>query len=533
MTESLAPPREAPPAPAGFGVRQWARWFWRQLTSMRVALLLLFGLALASIPGSLFPQRGTDPARVATYLAENPTTGPWLDRLSMFDVYASPWFAAVYLLLFVSLAGCIVPRTLEYARSLRRPPPAPPSRLARMQGFFEVEVEGPTAADELSRGESWLRKGRWRVRTGEGWVAAEKGYLREAGNLLFHVSLLVLLASVAVGSMLGWRGSVVVVEGSGFANTLTQYDSFTSGRMVDRSSLAPFSLRLVDFEAEFERGGTQNGAPREYRAEVLYRSAPDEPERSATISVNDPLEVAGSKVFLTGHGYAPQLVVRDSAGRVVYDDAVVFLPRDRNLTSTGVLKVPDSQPQLGFQGIFLPTAAVDPELGPVSTFPIAEDPAVFLSAWQGDLGLDSGMPQSVFRLDTSAMTQIGLESLRPGQTWTLPDGSGSVEFTGVTEFANFSVAHDPGKELALVSSMAAIGGLLLSLFIARRRLWLRARDLGSGRTLVTVAGLARTENSAVADDTKAALAAVVGETPSAPPAASAAGDPPSRAGGDR
>ena len=85
------------------------RWLWRQLTSMRTALILLFLLALASVPGSLFPQRGTSPLKVSQYLRDHPKLGPFLDSIHMFDVFASPWFAAIYLLLFVSMAGCVLP----------------------------------------------------------------------------------------------------------------------------------------------------------------------------------------------------------------------------------------------------------------------------------------------------------------------------------------------------------------------------------------------------------------------------------------
>lgn len=511
-TETLTTPRQAPEAPAGFGLREWGRWFWRQLTSMRVALILLFLLAVASIPGSLFPQRGIDPLAVDQYLAENPTTGPWLDRLSMFDVFTAPWFAAIYLLLCISLAGCIVPRTIEHASALRRPPPAPPSRLDRMPGYAAGQTtQTPDAV--VAEAQQWFSEHRWRVRSGEDWVAAEKGYLREAGNLLFHLALLALLAAVAIGSLWGWRASVIVVEGRAFSNTLTQYDSFESGRLVDRDDLAPFTVELADFTAEFQRGGEQNGAPRDYRADVLYRPAPGEPMQETTVAVNSPLTVTGAKVFLTGHGYAPVVRVRDTAGAVVFDGPVVFLPRDGNLTSTGVVKVPDTTPQLGFQGIFLPTAAVDPELGPISTFPIADDPGLFLSAWKGDLGLDSGAPQSVFRLDVADMEQIGLESLRPGQSWTLPDGSGSVEFVAVSEFAHFAVARDPGKEWALAASVAAMVGLMLSLFIPRRRMWVRVTPEGEGATGVAVAGLARTENADVGTEAGQVLDDLLGSKP--------------------
>ena len=60
-------------------------------------------------------------------------------------------------------------------------------------------------------------------------VAAERGYLREAGNLVFHVSLLFLLLGVGIGILFGFRGTSVVIVGQGFANNLTQYDDFTSG----------------------------------------------------------------------------------------------------------------------------------------------------------------------------------------------------------------------------------------------------------------------------------------------------------------
>ena len=107
----------------------WLRWGWRSLTSMRTALLLLLLLAVAAVPGSVFPQRETDPARVQQYLDSHPAAGVWLDRLGFFNVYRSPWFAAVYLLLFISLIGCVVPRGIEHARALRSLPPRAPSRL--------------------------------------------------------------------------------------------------------------------------------------------------------------------------------------------------------------------------------------------------------------------------------------------------------------------------------------------------------------------------------------------------------------------
>ncbi|HET7900436.1 MAG TPA: cytochrome c biogenesis protein ResB [Candidatus Nanopelagicales bacterium] len=510
--------------PVGLGVVGWLRWAWRTLTSMRTALVLLFLLALASVPGSLLPQRGTDPIKVTQYLADDPTKGRIFDKLGLFDVFAAPWFAAIYLLLFVSLVGCVIPRAVTHWRVLRSRPPRAPRNLGRLPEHRVVDAPGDPAA-VLEAARSHLRSRLWRVDVtsydgSTGSLAAEKGYARETGNLLFHVALIGILAGVALGALTGFKGTVIVREGSSFADTRAQFDAFAPGRFHSDDALPPFSFTLDRFTAGYQRGGQQNGAAREFAADVtLVRSPGDAPERT-TVEVNDPLEIDGVKVFLVGHGYAPTFTVKNAKGEVVFQDSVVFLPQDGYFTSTGVVKVPDTVPQLGLQGVFLPSAVVDDQ-GARSVFPAADDPAVFLTAWTGDLGLDSGRPQSVYTLETSAMKQVGVKGLRPGQSWALPDGT-TVSLDGYVQWASFSVARDPGKELALVAGIVAMSGLALSLLVRRRRVWVRVSALDAGVTVVEVAGLARSEHATVADEVDA-LAAALGtvrtdRTTGSPPA---------------
>jgi len=504
---------DAPIPPMGTG--GFLRWVWRQFTSMRTALILLFLLALASVPGSVLPQRGTNPIRVQEWISNNPTAGPVLDRLGFFEVYSSPWFASVYLLLFISLIGCVLPRTRQHGRAMLAPPPPAPRRLERMPAFEELTSDR-SPDDVLESARAFLSSQRWRVRLGETpvesggdgsrWVAAEKGYLRETGNLLFHLALVVVLVAVAVGGLFGWKGNVIVREGNGFSNTLTQYDAWGGGRFVNPDSLAPFALTLDAFKVDFERGAAQRGAPRQFEADVTYRARPTDAPTRTTIQVNQPLEVDGAKVFLVGHGYAPHFVVKDSTGAVVFDDTVVFLPQDGNFTSTGVVKVPDATPSLGLNGMFLPTASFDKVRGGISTFPAPDNPALFLSAFRGDLGMDTGVPQSVYRLDTSKMQKVGLQALAPGQTWTLPNNTGSVQFTGFQRWASFQIAYDPGKELALGAAAAAIAGLMLSLFVRRRRVWVKVADLPQGGSLIRIAGLAKNDGADLTEDVSAIVA---------------------------
>lgn len=242
----------------------------------------------------------------------------------------------------------------------------------------------------------------------------------------------------------------------------------------------------------------QVGAPRDFQARMSYTSSPDAPQRSYDLRVNHPLKVDGVKVFLLGNGYAPVFTVRDKDGTVVSRGPVPFLPRDGNNTSMGVLKVTGTSPQIGLDGLFLPTAVID-QTGPHSVYPGLKFPRALLSVWRGDLGLSSGTPQSVYQLDKKGLTQVVgkggrklVVGLAPGTSATLPSGE-TITMDGVRRWASLQVARDPGMMPALFAALLALGGLMLSLFVRRRRVWVRVGADEGGRTLVEVAGLARTE----------------------------------------
>ena len=503
------------PAPRSLGLAGWSRWAWRTLTSMRTALILLALLALAAVPGSLIPQRNvaTDPAAVARFVREHPALAPWLERLDLFEVYSAPWFAAIYLLLLVSMTGCVLPRCWRLWRSTRAEPPRAPSNLARLPVHKQWTV-ARSAEEILAAAEAELRRRRFRVRRDGDEVRAEKGFLREAGNLGFHLSLLVLLVGVALGRLYGFEATVVVVEGSTFSNDRSQYDSFSPGPLLREGDLAPFAVTLTDFEARFESDGPERGAPRDFRADVEVHDAAGA-TRTASVEVNHPLEVDGTKVFLTGNGYAPHFTIEDGVGRTVFAGPIVFLPRDANLSSEGVIKIPDAQPtQLAFEGFFLPTAIIG-DRGPVSAFPDILNPGVFLTAYTGDLGLDEGLPQSVYSLDKSGLAQVMVDgqplaqALQLGETMTLPGGQGSVTFDGISRFANFQVARDPGKEVALAAAVLLLTGLTTSLLVRQRRVWIRVRAGATpGEAVVEAAALAMTKRG-VPDDELGDIAGAV------------------------
>jgi cytochrome c biogenesis protein len=484
-----------PPAAPRLGPGGWLRWAWRQLTSMRTALILLFLLAVASVPGSVLPQEGIDPAAVTQYYAAHPALAPVLNRLGLFSVFAAPWFAAIYLLLFLSLAGCVLPRTIRLAGSARQQPPRAPRRLSRLPMSASYQTHLPPA-EALESAARMLSGQRFRMRIGDGWVSAEKGYLREVGNLLFHIALLALLASVGLGGIFGYKANRLLVAGQSFANTPTALDVFRPGRLVSPADLAPFSVTLNRFTASYVTSGPTADEPISFNARVSYTSEPGGPVRHYDLQVNHPLVVDGVSVYLIGHGYAPEFTVRDGSGKVVFSGPVPFIPVEQSgLASEGVIKVPDAAPaQLGFEGVFLPSAA-DQGGRLVSVFPGPLRPVVSLVSYAGNLGLNTGASQSVYDLDLAGMHQLPVtpRPLAIGQSMKLPDGDGTITYTGYRQWASLAITYDPGQIPALISGCLALAGLILSFLIRRRRVFVRAASGPDGGTLVEFGGLARSD----------------------------------------
>lgn len=514
------------------GVTGWLRWGWRQLTSMRVALILLLFLAIGAVPGSVFPQRAADPNGVLEYQAENPDLFPSLDKLSLFDVYSSPWFSAIYILLFISLIGCIIPRIKHHAKALRALPPRTPVRLTRLEDhrsrdWVPESVEGmpQSAADAIDVAEKQLRALGYRVARydqasarRQSWsVSAERGYWRETGNLVFHIALVGVLISVGLGSGFAYTGQKVIVEGQTFVNALIDYNSINRGRFVADDALEPYSLTLNSFDVTYEGFGEPGaGQAGNFKAHLSVQE-PDGSKTTGTVEVNHPLSIARDKVYLLGNGYAPTLTVRNAEGTKVFSAPVEFLPQDTNMTSLGVVKIPDGMPQqLGLVSFFYPTAVKLNSGAFTSAHGAVNIPLLTLDVYKGDLGIDGGKPVSVYQLDTQDMTKLtgrdtGEKSLQlqPGETAELPEGMGTVTFENeapvgakdftqsVKRYVSLQIHHDDSVISVLAFALLALTGLALALFVPRRRMWVRATASGDAIHL-EYAGLARGEDPTLA-----------------------------------
>jgi len=498
-------------------VTSFLRNAWRTLTAMRTALILLFLLAVAAVPGALLPQRSLNEGNVNEYIAENGWLGETYDKLQLFDVFSSWWFTAIYVLLFVSLVGCLTPRCFELVRQLRTPPPLTPRNLSRLphHAAYRTTATPEQAADQIRR----ELKGRVRRNDGDGRVpgtielSTERGYSREVGNIVFHFGLLALLVMFAAGKFVYAEGMRVIVaneESPAFCNTTpSAYDSFRAGLLVDGTDLEQFCIKVEDFRADY----LPNGQAEMFTSNVRYTEEvtttdPDTWE-PFEMRVNHPLRIGSTRVYLQGHGFAPTFTVTFPNGETRTDTQHWSPTELQTFLSSGIMRFdppagmyPDlaerRTQQIAIQGLFAPTAQFEGTLLS-SRFPRMDDPAVAIDVYRGDAGLDTGRPQSVFSLEpdlieSGALNREARVNLKPGESTTLPDGT-EVRFDGAEEFVNIQVSSDPTQIWVGVSAAVMMAGLVLSLMVRRRRIWARVSVDDDEVTRVDLGGLAKTDRS--------------------------------------
>ncbi|HWO70804.1 MAG TPA: cytochrome c biogenesis protein ResB, partial [Actinomycetota bacterium] len=274
---------------------------WRSLRSMRTALVLLLLLALGSVAGSLVPQVANSPQRVAAMYRDHPLRAAIYERLGLFDVFGSWWFTLIYVLLLLSLAACLLPRTRATVRNLRsRPQPA--RELDGFRHYAEriVASDPATAASACRRA---LRRRWYRVSppSGEPALAAEKGLGRDVGSLLFHWSIFLLLAGVAWGKGTGFTGFAVIPEGGCWTEAHANYDGQIREGAFFGEDHSGVRVCVRDFEDRYRA----TGQPMDFVTRVELVDPAGGPPRRADIRVNHPASVGGVRFYQYGYGWAP------------------------------------------------------------------------------------------------------------------------------------------------------------------------------------------------------------------------------------
>jgi cytochrome c biogenesis protein len=466
---------------------------WRRLRRMSTALVLLFSLALATIVATFIPQEPVIPQTVTAWRAgeEGPgqTVAQLFDRAELFDVFGSWWFAALMVLLIVSLTGCLIPRYRTFVRNVRRQPVAG-RNFDRLTNHARIDTTADPDAT-LAEVDRALAKGRFRRRrldagathSGHPQIAAERGHWREGGNLLFHSAFYVLLIGVAIGQAFGFTGQINVVEGSAFTDTRIVYGAINAGRYFGLDDHRGFEVRLDDFAATYHA----NGTPEAFVSRVSITDDGRVVRSDAPVQVNHPLGYDGMKLYQIRFGMAPHIIVR-AGDTVIFDDRVMLADGDGDSIWTGAAKVTTGpEDQMALDLALVPDFAVDQQGRAHTRSARPDNPVLFADVWFGQLGLERPVDASQFIRDGAP---VAATTLTPGRMSDELVGNLTVEFADLPMWSGFQVSHAPGRGVLLVAAALLLVGLTGSLYAYRRRIWAEAWRNDDGTTTLVVAGVA-------------------------------------------
>jgi len=428
-------------------------WLWRQLSSVRLAVILLLVITGLSLLGALLIQ-------VPSEIAKNPQLysnwvdtvarsmvgawAPFLSALRLFNVFASIWFIVACTLLVLNIFICSLNRWSGIVLSIRG------GLVKQNEKFYfndnnhaEIkDIQAPAA--ETARISEKILKGRgYRTRTEIDekniCIAADKNRYYRLGTYFSHFSLILFVLAFVAGNYLGFRD---------------QSFSVPVGGIREIGHDTALSLQLVSFVDEYY----DNGSPKDYRSEVvLYENSM--PVKQAIIQVNHPMVYKGIRFYQSYFGPATKMLVRDENGNDIFNANVAM---DSSFDSEGLRR------HEGFFDLKFPQEILNIRL--ISSAVNGEDPMIP----PGNIAVDVrlGSKQTDFKL-----VELGV-----------PEVVGGLEFTFLEEsqYSGFQVSHDPMNVLIWIASILFVVGMSAVLYFPYRQVWILSQPLGQGSSRLLI-----------------------------------------------
>lgn len=427
--------------------RGFAQMVWDFFCSLKLSIMLLIGLALTSIIGTVIPQVPVPQEYIQTI---SPLKLQLYDKLGFFDMYHSWWFILLLYLLTVNLVACSIKRLPRVWRMISEP------TLVMDEGFerslsLSREFKMSGSATALKDKMAAFLKGEFAEPVvtevnGEYHLFAQKNPYCRLGVYVVHLSIIIVFIGALIGSFFGYKAYVNIAEGTS-ADTVES----RTGKSIDLG----FAVRCEKFAVSFY----DTGAPKEFKSilTILQDGKPVPGYENVKVIVNDPLTYKGITFYQSSYG---------SAGDSVYH----FTVRNRK----GGQPVPivahqDERVPLP-DGSFLQIIGEAPEVG--SDFPGCPGPGAKL-----EITRPNGEKQYAIVLLNSNCRDF--DEKRGSDLIFTFDGKDERFFTGL------QVARDPGVWVVWLGCAMMVAGICMAFFMSHKRVWLR---IANGR--VTMGGTA-------------------------------------------
>jgi len=410
---------------------------WDFFASVKLALFTLFFLSTTSIIGTIIPQKETTQQYIEKY---GEATANLFQILSITpDMYSSAWFLSLLSLLCLNLIVCSLDRFPGVWRQIKADNlNTPLSRLEKMDPQRRWQLDNPPESTAIAL-KTALKTCGWKTEERKLDNAlllfAQKGGMTRTGVYIVHASILVIFAGAIIGSILGFKGSIMLPE----TKTTDKAYAFGTNSPIDLG----FEVRCDRFKIEFY----DNGMPKSYRSQLVILENGKVVKEKAIV-VNDPLSYKGITFYQSSYEPYPEFLITITNKKTgLSETAIIPYQQQRNLEKN------------------------DLRFGIINAE--AQGQSVSrIKIWLSD---DKGEP-SLFWLDDGE--QVTVE--RAQNNFTV--SAKQMYATGL------QVAKDPGVWTVYTGCALMIIGLIVAFFMSHQRIWLYIREETDGKSSILMAG---------------------------------------------
>jgi cytochrome c biogenesis protein len=408
---------------------------WDFFASVQLAIVTLCTISLVSIVGTVIPQKEAPDWYVQRF---GPGLARFFDLFHLSDMFDAVWFKALLCLLSANLIICSIDRFPGVWRQVTADnTKTPAKRLSAMKrnAAWTAPLSPSTAKEQITRflsGKGWKSQ----VKETEDGIllCSQKGAWTRLGVFFVHGSIMVILIGAIIGSILGFKGNVSILEGEGVGKIKVN----DASAFIDLG----FEIRCDGFNIDYY----SNGMPKEYRSDLTILEKGREVMHKA-VKVNSPLTYKGITFYQSSYQ--------------AYKDFLVSIT-DKETGKEKTFMVP-FQKELPWQEEGL-------RFGVINNKSVGEK-ITRLKIWFAD---PSG-PPAVFWMDS-------------GSRITIDRGGKHYLFLGQQLYSTgLQVAKDPGVWWVYIGCTLILFGLFITFFTSHRRIWLLLTE-NSRKTSIYMAG---------------------------------------------
>lgn len=480
------------------------------LGNVKLGIAYLILLALLSILGSTYIKQGE------TYITYYKEYGEFFAKIIWLTYLNNVFHAWYYQLLIVLVAISVIFATIDrfpaiYKTAYGKVEKKMPEGLLKRPSTLKIHLNY-SLNEVIERVIAFLEHLGFRkveiIKEDDKtvYLYSERGRFSRLGMLVTHIGIVIFLIGAFMGSVLGIRGQIEIVEGEK-ADYIRKY---REGSLIpgDEVYKLPFEIKVAKFWLDYYDSKEFTGAVKSYNSEVEILKD-GKIVQKGVIQVNSPMDYEGYRIFQTSYGKTGEMKEADILV-VDYKTLIDMIERSQILNhQLQQLKDTPQAVEVEKKIRDIQRESVDffnnakrfkyrysdkiIEFENIKLYPINQtlnykNPALVQQEVYDPLIVFKVEYESkMFNMPVSADPNIGIVAY---ERFVKPFGFPYIMFIEKFEpryFSGLQVSYFPGTSLIWLGTIIVVLGTMLAFYTVHRRIWIKIVDTGNEKE-VYIAG---------------------------------------------